>query len=209
MSFQKISVMKRLKYNIISQKIVAEQKDIPFIRTNSKSNREYNVFIEVFDTDYIKSFFETFDVSALYAILILDLEHIFIDANLSFISKFKTHDKQIAIVKVEPNFFTTVNHNNRNEISKPFFFRSNDFEQLDLDKVLSKSLYEREIISGNFRKIVLTIDPLKILANKQIDTVVEFYINRTEAFLEEVLKLKEHTLDVNADYISKIEISLR
>ena len=201
--------MKRLKYNIISQKIVAGYKDIPFVKTNNNSNKEYNVFIEIFDTDYITSFFKTFDTSNLYAVLILDLEHIFTDVNLTLISKFNVYNKKIAIAKVESDFFSNVNYNNRNEVSKPFFFRSNDFEQLNLDKVLSKSLYEREIVSGSFRKKVLTIDPLKLVANKQIDTVVEFYLNRTEAFLEDVLKLKEHVLDVNADYISKIEISLR
>ncbi|SFD11007.1 hypothetical protein [Flavobacterium phragmitis] len=201
--------MKKLKYNIISQKFIAADKDIPFIRTNSKSSKEYNVFIEVFDTDYIKSFFKTFDVSNLYAILILDLEHIFTDANLSFVSKFKIYDKNIAIVKVESDFFATLNYNNRNELEKPFFFRSNNLEELNLDKTLSKSLYQREIILGNFKKQVLTIDALKLVANKQIDTVVEFYINRTEAFLEDILKLKPNVLDVNEDYISKIEISLR
>ena len=200
--------MKKLKYHILSQKFIATDKDIPFIRTNSKSSREYNVFIEVFDTDYIKSYFKTFDVSNLYAILILDLEHIFTDANLSFVSKFKIYDKNIAIVKVESDFFTTLNYNSRNELEKPFFFRSNNLEELNLDKTLSKSLYQREIILGNFKKQVLTIDALKLVANKQIDTVVEFYINRTEAFLEDVLKLKPNVLDVNEDYISKIEIGL-
>ncbi len=83
-----------------------------------------------------------------------------------------------------------------------------NLEELNLDKTLSKSLYQREIILGNFKKQVLTIDALKLVANKQIDTVVEFYINRTEAFLEDVLKLKPNVLDVNEDYISKIEIGL-
>jgi hypothetical protein len=200
--------MKKLKYNIISQKFIATYKDIPFIRTGYKSDATYNVSIEVFDTDYINPFFKTFELANLYAILILDLEHIFIDANLSFISKFNVYDKNIAIVKVEPDFFTTINYNNRNELVKPFFFRSNNFELLNFDKLLSKCLYEREIIIGDHKKNVLTIDPLKLIANKQIDTVIDFYTNLTEAFLEDIFKLKEHVLDVNEDYISKREVSL-
>ncbi|WP_289665302.1 hypothetical protein [Flavobacterium panacagri] len=198
--------MKKLKYNIISQKFIAGYEDIPFIRTGYKSNTAYNVSIEIFDTDYINSFFKTFELVDLYAILILDLEHIFKDANLIFISKFKVYNKNIAIVKVESDFFTTINYNSRNELEKPFFFRSNNFEELNWDKILSKCLYEREIV--NLKKSVLTVDPLKILKNKGIDKVVKFYVDLIEAFLEDVLKLRQNVLDVNEDYISKIEISL-
>ncbi|WP_337968730.1 hypothetical protein [uncultured Flavobacterium sp.] len=198
--------MNRLKYNIISQKFVATYKDIPFVRTNCKSDIEYNISVEVFDTDYIKPFFKTLDLSDLYAILILDLEDVFPDANLSCISKYNVYDKNIAIIKIEANFFMNINYNNRNEVSMPFFFRSNSFEELNMNEVLNECLYEREI--GNFKKSILTIDPLKLLENKEISSILEFYINRTEAFLEDILNLKENVLDVNADYISKIEISL-
>lgn len=198
--------MNRLKYNIISQKFLGTYKDIPFVRTNYKSDVEYNVSVEVFDTDYCQSFFKTLNLSDLYAILILDLEDVFLDSNLSCVSKYNVYDKNIVIVKVEFDFFMNINYSNRNEISRPFFFRSNSFEELNMNEVLNKCLYEREI--GNFKKSVLTIDPLKLLENKEISSIIEFYVNRTEAFLEDVLNLKEDVLDVNADYISKIEISL-
>ncbi|RKR09262.1 hypothetical protein C8C83_0882 [Flavobacterium sp. 90] len=198
--------MNRLKYNIISQKFLATYKDIPLVRTNCKSDIEYNVSIEVFDTDYINSFFKILDLSNLYAILIPDFEDVFLDANLSFISKYNIYDKNIVIAKVEFDFFKNINYNNRNEVSKPFFFRSNAFEELNMNEVLDNCLYEREI--GNFKKSVLTIDLLKLLENKEISSIMEFYINRTEAFLEDILHLKENVLDVNEDYISKIEISL-
>lgn len=198
--------MNRLKYNIISQKFLATYKDIPLVRTNCKSDIEYNVSVEVFDTDYCQPFFKTLDLSDLYAILILDLEEVFSDANLSFISKYNIHDKNIVIAKVGFDFFMNINYNNRNEVSIPFFFRSNAFEELNMNEALNKSLYQREI--GNFKKSVLTIDPLKLLENKEISSIIEFYVNRTEAFLEDILHLKENVLDVNEDYISKIEISL-
>lgn len=198
--------MNRLKYNIISQKVVASYEDIPFVRTNYKSDVEYNVSVEVFDTDYCQPFFKKLDLSNLYAILILNLEEVFSDANLSCISKYNIYDKNIVIVKVGFDFFMNINYSNRNEVSMPFFFRSNSFEELDMNEVLNKCLYEREI--GNFKKSILTIDPLKLLENKEIDTILEFYVNRTETFLEDVLNLKENVLDVNADYITKIEISL-
>jgi hypothetical protein len=191
---------------MISQKFLATYEYIPFVRTNCKSDIEYNVSVEVFDTDYIKSFFKTLDLSNLYAILILDLEDGFLDTNLSCISKYNVYDKNIVVVKAGFDFFKKINYSNRNEVSIPFFFRSNSFEELNMNEVLNKCLYEREI--GNFKKSILTIDPLKLLENKEIDTILEFYINRTEAFLEDVLNLKENVLDVNADYISKIEISL-
>lgn len=198
--------MNRLKYNIISQKFVATYEDIPFVRTNCKTDIEYNVSVEVFDTDYIKSFFKTLDLSNLYAILILDFEDVFLDTNLSCVSKYNVYDKNIVIIKVETDFFMNINYSNRNEISRPFFFRSNSFEELNMNELLNKCLYEREI--GNFKKSILTIDPLKLLENKEISSILEFYVNRTEAFLEDILHLKEDVLDVNADYISKIEISL-
>jgi hypothetical protein len=110
------------------------------------------------------------------------------------------------IAKAEEDFFMNISYTNREEVSRPFFFRSDNFEELNMNEVLNNCLYEKEI--ANFKKIILTIDLLKLLENKEINTILEFYINRTEAFLENILNLKEDVLDVNEDYISKIEISL-
>lgn len=194
------------KYNLISQNFITEYENIPFIRNSSKTDKKCNVSIDVFDTDYMQSFFGKFDVSNLYAIFILDLTEVFSDQDFSFISKHNLYDKNIVIAKIDFNFFKDINYNSRREIQKPSFFRTDHFEELNIQDVLNECLYERELIMGDFRKNILTVDLLQLLKSKSIKAVLEFYIDRAEAFLEDVLSLKDYVLDEKEDYILKIEI---
>ncbi|KFF02625.1 hypothetical protein [Flavobacterium reichenbachii] len=196
------------KYNLISQKFISKYEDIPLIRQNNKTDKKCNVSVEVFDTDYLKFFFETFDVYNLYAIFILDSAVVFPDPDFSHVSKYNRWNKNIVIAKIDFNFFKDINYNSRREIEKPFFFRSDSFEELNINEILNECLYERELVMGDFRKNIVTVDPLQLLNNKLIKAFSEFYVDRTEAFIEKVLHLKDYILDENRDYISKIEISL-
>jgi hypothetical protein len=201
--------MDRLRnYNLISQRFVTGYDDIPFIETNYKRDIMYNVSVEVFDTDYTKSFFKDFNISNLYAIYIEDEGDDSSYFNLSIVSKHNNYGQDIVVVKAEFNFFMNIEYNNRAEISKPFFFSSDNFQQSEIKEIVNNSLYEKVIIKGSFRKSIVKIDALKLLENIEISNVIDFYTNRTEAHLEDVLKLRQDTLDVEAEYISKVEISL-
>lgn len=196
------------KYNLISQKFITGYDDIPFIRTYLKSNVKYDVFVEVFDTDYIQSFFKNFDPYNLYAIYIVDKKDVSSYFNLSIISKYNYLDKDIIVVKVELSFFMKINYNSRNELSIPIFFKTDSFGKLKMEEVLNVCLYEEEIIIGSFRKNIVKLDPLKLLDNIEIRNVMKFYIDLSEAFIEDVLNLDDNILDINEDYISKVEISI-
>jgi hypothetical protein len=197
-----------INYNLISQRFVTGYDDIPFIETNYKRDIMYNVSVEVFDTDYTKSFFKDFNISNLYAIYIEDEGDDSSYFNLSIVSKHNNYGQDIVVVKAEFNFFMNIEYNNRAEISKPFFFSSDNFQQSEIKEIVNNSLYEKVIIKGSFRKSIVKIDALKLLENIEISNVIDFYTNRTEAHLEDVLKLRQDTLDVEAEYISKVEISL-
>ncbi|WP_194138965.1 hypothetical protein [Flavobacterium hungaricum] len=199
--------MTRLKYSLISQQFICPYEAVPFIRKNSKTDKTCSVSLEVFDIDFIQSFLEKFDVSNLYAISILDLTENFSVEDSCLVSKYNLYDKNIVIAKIDSNFFKKITYNSRGEIQKPFFFRTDNFEELNMQEVLNGCLYERELIIGEFRKNIVTVDLLKLLKNKPIKTVLEFYVDRTEASLEELLGLKDYVLDANEDYIAKIEIS--
>lgn len=194
------------KYNLISQDFIANYDDIPLIKKKSKTDKKCNVSVAVFDTDYIQSFFETFDVSNLYAIFILDFTEVFPVEDFSSISKYNYLNTNLVIAKIDFNFFKNIDYNSRREIQKPFFFRTDNFEELNVNEILNECLYERELIVGDFKKNIVTIDPLPLLSNKAIKAVLEFYVDRTETSLEKVLHLKDSVLDENQDYISKIEI---
>lgn len=201
--------MDRLRnYNLISQKFVTGCDNIPFIETNYKSDIRYNVSLEIFDTDYTKSFFKSFNISNLYAIYIKDEGDDSGYFNLNIVSKHDNYGHQIVVVKVELNFFMNIEYNNRAEISMPFFFRSDNFEESKIKEIIDKSLYEKVIVKGDFKKSIVKIDALKLLENIEINNVIDFYTNRTEANLEDILKLRQYTLDEEAEYISKVEISL-
>lgn len=195
-------------YNLISQKFVTKYDDIPFIHTNHKSDLKYNVAVEVFNTDYMTSFFKTFDVSDLYAIYILNEENLYYYSDLNIISRYSSYGSTIIIVKVELNFFKSIEYNNQSELATSSFFRTDAFEALKTEEILSKSLYEKEINAGSFIKTIVRCDLLKLLDNIEINSVMKFYTHRTEASIEEALKLNDYVLDENEDYISTIEISL-
>ncbi|MEA9412195.1 hypothetical protein [Flavobacterium sp. PL02] len=201
--------MDRLRnYNLISQRFVTKYDDIPFIETNYKKDIKYNVSIEVFNTNYTKSYFKNFDVSNLYAIYIKDEDDDSSYFNLKIISKHKNYGRDIVVVKTESSFFMNIEYNNRAEISKPFFFRSDNFEESRIKEIINNALYEKVIIKLHLRKSIIKIDSLKLLENAEISEVVDFYINRTEAHLEDILKLRQDVLDLEEEYISKVEISI-
>jgi hypothetical protein len=201
--------MNRLrKYNLISQKFIAGYDDIPFVRTYLKNDVKYDVLVEVFDTDYIESFFNNFDPYNLYAIYIVDKKDVSSYFNLSIISRYNYLGKDIIVVKAELNFFTKINYNSRNELSIPIFFKTDSFGELKIEEVLNMCLYEEEIVIGSFRKNIVKLDPLKLLDNIEIRNVIKFYIDLSETFIEDVLNLDGNILDLNEDYISKVEISL-
>lgn len=193
-------------YNLISQKFVTKYEDIPFIQTNHKSDLKYHVAVEVFNTDYMMSFFRTFDVSDLYAIYILNEENLYYYSDFNIIAKHNLYGATIIIVKAELNFFKSIEYNNQTELSTSFFFRTDAFETLKTEEILSKSLYEKEINVGRFRKTIVTCDLLKLLDNIDINSVMKFYTHRTEASIEKALKLNDFVLDENEDFISTIEI---
>lgn len=195
-------------YDIISQRFVTESYDIPFVETNCRNDSKYDVFIEVFDTDFTKSFFEYFNIFNLYAIYIVDEGDDSGYFNLNVISKYNNYGKDIVVVKAEFNFFMNIEYNNRTEVSIPYFFKSDNFEELKVEEVLNDALYWKEIVIGSFRKNIVKIDILKLLENVEIKSAIKFYTDRTEANIEDILRLKQDVLDVNAEYISKIEVSL-
>lgn len=200
--------MSRLRsYNLISQKFVTKYDDIPFIQTNHKSDLKYHVAVEVFNTDYMTSFFSTFDVSDLYAIYILNEENLYYYSDLNIISKHNFYSATIIIVKAESGFFKSIEYNNQSELATSFFFRTDAFETLKTEEILSTSLYEKEISVGSFRKTIVTCDLLKLLDNNDIKSVMKFYTHRTEASIEKALNLNDFVLDENEDFISTIEIS--
>lgn len=200
--------MSRLRtYNLISQKFVTKYDDIPFIQTKHKSDLKYHVAIEVFNTDYMTSFFSTFDVSDLYEIYILNEENLYYYSDFNIISKHTFYGATIIIVKAELGFFKSIEYNNQSELATSFFFRTDSFETLKTKEILSKSLYEKEISAGSFRKTIVACDLLKLLDNIDINSVMKFYTHRTEASIEKALKLNDFVLDENEDFISTIEIS--
>lgn len=196
------------KYNLLYQKFITRYDDIPFIKTKYKSDINYNVLVEVFDTDYIKCYFRTFEVNNLYAIYIVDKNYVFDCFNLSLISKFDYFEKNVIVVKVEFNFLIKIEYSNRKELGLPIFFRTESFEKLKMETVLNMCLYEEEIIIGSFRRNIVKLDPLKLLKSIEIINVIKFYIDLSEVFIENVLNLNDKVLDINEDYISKVEISL-
>ncbi|MCC9064628.1 hypothetical protein [Flavobacterium piscisymbiosum] len=195
-------------YNLISQKFITKYDDIPFIQTNHKSDFKYNVSIEVFNTDYMTSFFKTLDVSDLYAIYILNEENLYYYSDRNVIFKYNCYGSTIILVKVELNFFNSIEYNNQRELSTSFFFRSDNFKAINMEGILKECLYEKEIIMGSFRKTIVKPDFLKLLDNIEIKNVIKFYTYKTEAYIEKALKLNDYVLDENEDYISKVEISL-
>lgn len=200
--------MSRLRiYNLISQRFVTKYDDIPFIQTNHKSDLKYHVAVDVFNTDYMTSFFRTFDVSYLYAIYILNEENLYYYSDFNIISKHNFYGATIIIVKAELDFFKSIEYNNQSELATSFFFRTDAFETLKTEEILSKSLYEKEISAGSFRKTIVACDLLKLLDNTNINSVMKFYTHRTEASIEKALKLNDFILDENEDFISTIEIS--
>ncbi|KQB40398.1 hypothetical protein [Flavobacterium aquidurense] len=200
--------MDRLRnYNLISQRFVTGYDNIPFIQTNYKGDIKYNVSVEVFNTDYIKSYFKIFNLSNLYAIYIVDEGDDSCYFNLNVISRYNYYGKDIILVKAELNFFINIEYNNRAELSRPFFFNTDSFGKLNLEEILTTCLYEKEIIIGSFIKNIVKLDPLKLLNDTKIRNVMKFYVDLSEAFIEDVLNLKDNTLDINDDYISKVVIS--
>ncbi|CAA9200448.1 hypothetical protein FLA105534_03095 [Flavobacterium bizetiae] len=200
--------MSRLRsFNLISQKFVAKYDDIPFIQTTHQSDLKYHVAVDVFNTDYMTSFFRTFDVSDLYAIYILNEENLYYYSDFNIISRHNFYGATIMIVKAESGFFKSIEYNNQSELATSFFFRTDAFETLKTEEILSKSLYEKEISAGSFRKTIVACDLLKLLDNIDINSVMKFYTHRTEASIEKALKLNDFILDENEDFISTIEIS--
>ncbi|MBS7256764.1 hypothetical protein [Flavobacterium branchiicola] len=193
-------------YNLISQKFTGSYNEIPFLREVRKNDRKYNVSVDIMDTDYIETFFQTSDLSDVYAIYILNSDEAVL--NLNFIYKNVFNGRTICIVKAEPSFFTSIRHNSRIEIERPLFFRSVGYENLNVEEILKDCLYQREIAVGNLKKAILRVDALKLLENEMISTVIRYHINLEEHYLEKVLQLKENVLDVHSDYIAKVEISL-
>lgn len=191
-------------YNLIAQKFTTGYNDIPFIKTNHKSDYQYNVSVEIFNTDYIKSFFETFDLHHLYAIYILNNNNLSFHSDLDIISEYIFLGKTVIIAKVDFSLFINLDYTTRDEVSSPYFFKSDHLESLKMEEILKNSLYEKEIIT----KTIVTLDALKLLENKEINTVIKFYTNLVEAFLEDILNLNRNTLDVKEEFISKLEISL-
>lgn len=196
------------KYNLVSQSFVTGYDDIPFIQTNYKADIKYNVSVEVFTTDYTKYFFKNFKNFNLYAIYIVEDGDDSCYLNLNVISKHNYYGKNIVVVKPELNFFMNIEYNNRVELSRPFFFKSDNYEELKIEEILNNSLYEKEIIMGTLRKNIVKIDALKFLLNTGINKAIKFYTNITEAHIEDVLKLRQDVLDMDDEYISKVEISL-
>lgn len=192
------------KYNLISQRFITGCDDIPFIETNCKNNIKYCVLVDVFDTDFTENYFNDFNLDNLYAIYIVGYQDDSVYVNLNVILRYNYSNLDIIVVKVETDFFKNIAYNNRRELSLPFFFETDSLELLKTGEILNSSFYEKEIL----KKKIIKIDPLKLLENKKIKKVVDFYINRTESYIEDVLTLKQHVLDVDADYISKVEISL-
>jgi hypothetical protein len=111
-------------------------------------------------------------------------------------------------VNAEFNFFMNIEYNNRAELSKPFFFKSDNYKESKIKEILNSSVCEKEIIMGSFRKNIVKIDALKFLLNTGISKAIKFYTNITEAHIEDVLKLRQDVLDMDDEYISKVEISL-
>ncbi|WP_433832012.1 hypothetical protein [Flavobacterium anhuiense] len=196
------------KYNLISQRFDALYNDIPFLEVNYKTDNQYNVFVEILDIDYISSFFKDFETANLYGIYIENEGDNSSFSNLKVISKQSAYAKNIILVKPNIDFFRNIEYNNRDKIAKPFFFRSYNLDESIMRKIINDSLCEKLIMKDNFRKNIIKVDALKLLNHIEIETVINFYVNRTEAHLEDVLKLRNGILDVEAEYISKVEISL-
>ncbi|MBF6653573.1 hypothetical protein C3B47_11870 [Flavobacterium columnare] len=196
------------KYNLISQRFITGCDDIPFIETNCKNNLKYCVLVDVFDTDFTENYFNDFNSDNLYAIYIVGDQDDFGNAGLNVISKYNYYNFNIIVVKVGINFFESIGYINRSDLSLPFFFESDNLEKSKIEEILSSSFYEKQITIGGFRKSFIKIDPLKLLENYEIEKVIDFYINRTEFYLEDVLKLRQNILNIDSDYISKLEISL-
>lgn len=192
-------------YNLISHKFIAGYDDIPFLQSNYKSNSNYNISVEVINTDYFNSFFKIFDVSDLYMIYILDDTN---PSDLDIVSEFSFFGTSIIIAKAAINFFLNIEYNNRKELCAPYFFRTNSFRASQIEDIFSTSWYEKEIIIGSFRKTIVKPDLLKLLESNEIISVMEFYSHRTEAAIEKALQLNPYVLDENEEYIAKLEISL-
>lgn len=194
------------KYNLISQNFVTKCDDIPFIETEYESSLMYNISVDVINTDYLNSFFKTFNTSDLYAIYIVNSNDKSLDSIC--IKEFTHFESSIVIGKLESDFFMDLNYNNRNNLGAPFFFRTDSFNELEIENILQKCLYEKEIKIGSFKKNITTLSILKFLESIEIKNVMKFYINKSENFIESILKLQHHTLDMDAEFISKVEISI-
>ncbi|MFZ0597845.1 MAG: hypothetical protein WAM46_12765, partial [Flavobacterium sp.] len=174
--------MDRLRnYNLISQRFVTGYDGIPFIKSNYKGDIKYNISVDVFSTDYTKAYFKNFDLSNLYAIYIVDEGDDSCYFNSNVISKHNFYSKDIVVMNSEFNFFMNIEYNNRSELSKPFFFKSDNYKELKIKEILNSSVSEKEIIMGSFRKNIVKIDALKFLLNTGISKAIKFYTNITEA----------------------------
>ncbi|MDO3425486.1 hypothetical protein QWT87_11345 [Chryseobacterium sp. APV1] len=194
------------KYNLISQNLVAKCDSIPFIETQYESDFSYDISVDVINTDYLNSFFKNFDTSDLYAIYILDKNEKSLKSIC--IKEFTHYESTIVIGKLESDFFMDVNYNNRNNLGVPFFFRTDNFSELEIENILQKCLHEKEIKIGSFKKDITTLNILKFLESAKIKSIMKFYINRSESFIESSLKLQHNTLDINAEFVSKLEINI-
>ncbi|WP_288436023.1 hypothetical protein [uncultured Chryseobacterium sp.] len=194
------------KYNLISQNFVTTCDGIPFIETQYESDFNYDVSLDVINTDYLNSFFKNFNTSDLYAIYILDKN----DKSLKsiFMKEFNYFEKTILVGRLEFDFFMDINYNNRNNLGVPFFFRTDNFSELEIENIFQKCLHEKEIKIGSFKKDITTLNILKFLECVEIKNIIKFYINKSENFIESILKLQHDTLDMNAEFVSKLEINI-
>lgn len=199
--------MDKLRYNIISQKFITECSQVPLIETLHSGCGKYNISLDVINTDYITSFFRSYNVSQLYSIYIVEKDN-FCSTDYNVISVYNKFNKNIYVVKVEPSFFMNIEYNNINDLSLPIFFMSNDIKNLNIEDVLGSCLYEKKIILGSFEKIIVKADVLKLLEGVGVVNIVKFYTRITEEFIENILKLQSNVLDSNDDYVIKLEIGL-
>lgn len=176
------------------------------IEVKHESNFNYNVSIDVINTGYLNSFFETFDTFDLYAIYITDKYDKYLDSN--FIRKITYSESVIIVRKLDLNFFMDIDYNNRNNLAIPFFFRTGNFNDLEIENILRECLYEKEIKIGSFKKSLITLNILKVLERIEIRSIIKFYTNKSENFIESILKLQHNALNMNTEYVSKVEISI-
>ncbi|WP_376777052.1 hypothetical protein [Flavobacterium covae] len=188
-----------IKYNMIAQNYIGDYLSIPFINTKYKENNKYNVFVNIINSDYLKTFFQTFEINNLYAIF--NADEIYIDNNKSILFKFQFNEQEYYIIKIENYFFLNIVYTDRYKIYSPIFFRSNLIEEINFENLLSVCFYETLI----FQKKVFRIDRLKLLSEENITGIVLF--TETEiAYTESILNLKNLTLDDNEDYMSVLEV---